>query len=196
MKLNPVYIENRIWRINIVFVFQAIILISICATKTVGQSTSGKSISGFRAAVVKINISPQTPKQLLGYGARLSTGIHDSIYHRIIALDDGTTQFFLVSSEICLMSPSEYDQMASMLQKKLGINPINFWWSVTHTHSAPEVGVPGLAEVFMGDRYKHPLDSAYTSFIEKTLLDGIIEARNKLEPARLGSRMGFFHKPI
>lgn len=147
--------------------------------------------AGFRASVVKINITPDKPKQLLGYGARISTGVHDSIYHRIVALDDGRTQFFLVSTEICLMSPSQYDHVAEMLQSKLGIQPVNFWWSVTHTHSAPEVGVPGLAEVFLGDRYKHPVDTDYTAFVEKTLFDGIVEARRRLEPARLGIGWGY-----
>jgi hypothetical protein len=155
------------------------------------QQSRGLKTNTFRAAVVKVNITPNTPKQLLGYGARLSTGIHDSLYHRIIALDDGVTQFFLVTTDICLVSPSEYDHVATILQKQLGINPLNFWWSNTHTHSAPEVGVPGLAEVFMGDRYKHPVDTAYTSFVEETLINGIIEARQKLEPAKLGVGWGF-----
>lgn len=163
----------------------------IMSTTSSGQKISGLStVNSFRAAVVK-NISPSSPKQLLGYGARLSTGIHDSIYHRIIVLDDGSTQFFLISTEVCLMSPSEYDHVAGILQKKLGIQPVNFWWSVTHTHSAPEVGVPGLAEAFMGDRYKHPVDTAYTDFIEKSLIEGIQEARQKLEPARLGVGWGY-----
>lgn len=158
---------------------------------------SGENIAGlpivhdFRAAVVKKNISPSSPKQLLGYGARLSTGIHDSIYHRILVLDDGVTQFVLISTEVCLMSPSEYDHVARILQNKLGILPVNFWWSVTHTHSAPEVGVPGLAEAFMGDRYKHPVDTAYTDFIEKSLIEGIQEARLHLAPARLGVGWGY-----
>jgi len=164
----------------------------IMSTTSSGQKISGLStVNSFRAAVVKKNISPSSPKQLLGYGARLSTGIHDSIYHRIIVLDDGSTQFFLISTEVCLMSPSEYDHVAGILQKKLGIQPVNFWWSVTHTHSAPEVGVPGLAEAFMGDRYKHPVDTAYTDFIEKSLIEGIQEARQKLEPARLGVGWGY-----
>jgi hypothetical protein len=81
--------------------------------------------------------------------------------------------------------------VASTLQTKLGINPLNFWWSTTHTHSAPEVGVPGLAEVFMGDRYKHPVDTAYTSFVEQMLINGIIEAREKLVPAKMGIGWGF-----
>jgi len=161
-----------------------IVMLFLSVTQTHAQK-------GFRAAVVKINISPNTPKQLLGYGARLSTGIHDSIYHRIIVLDDGTTQFYLVSTEVCEFSPSVYDHVAAQLNKKFGIKPVNFWWSVTHTHSAPEVGPPGLARTFMGERYEHAVDTSYTSFIEQSLISGIEEARKKLEPAKLGAGWGF-----
>jgi neutral ceramidase len=145
----------------------------------------------FRAAVVKINITPGTPKQLLGYAARISNGVHDSIYHRIIVLDDGTTQFYLVSTEVCEFSPSEYDNVAAQLKKKLGINPTNFWWSVTHTHSAPEVGPPGLGEAFLGDRYEHSVDTAYTNFIGQSIIAGVEEAKKKLEPAKIGAGWGF-----
>jgi hypothetical protein len=146
---------------------------------------------GFRASVVKMDITPDKPKMLLGYSARQSTGINDRIYHRIVAMDDGVKQFFLVSTDICVMSPSEYDHVAAILQKDLGIDPENFWWTLTHTHSAPEVGVPGLPEVFMGDRYKHDVDTAYTSLVERSLIKGITEARNKLAKAKLGVGWGF-----
>ena len=192
MKIKMFSYQKTALRLNDAITFLIIGLFSMGNAKTFAHPNSGTSkINRFLASVVKVDISPNTPKQLLGYGARLSTGIHDRIYHRIIALDDGTTQFFLVSSDICEVSPSEYDHVAAILQKKLGISPVNFWWSVTHTHSAPEVGVPGLNEVFLGDRYKHAVDTAYTSFIEQTLINGIMEAREKLEPARLGVGWGF-----
>ncbi|MBL7696843.1 MAG: neutral/alkaline non-lysosomal ceramidase N-terminal domain-containing protein [Chitinophagaceae bacterium] len=169
-----------------------LVLFSLSAGGTFAQvkNTTSKPKS-FRAAIVKINITPNTPKQLLGYDPRLSTGVHDSIFHRIVALDDGDTQFFLISTDICEMSPYEYDRVASELRKKSGIDPVNFWWSVTHTHSAPEVGGPGLAEAFLGDRYQHPIDTAYTSFVEQSLIAGIEEAKKKLEPAKLGAGWGF-----
>jgi hypothetical protein len=106
-------------------------------------------------------------------------------------MDDGTTQFILVSTEVCLFSPSHYDRMASTVEKRFGIKPVNFWWTVSHTHSAPEVGEPGLGAAFMGERYKHEVDTSYTSFIEQTLLKGIEEARGKLQPAKLGAGWGF-----
>jgi len=164
----------------------------ICLTIfSVKASFGQQSEKGFRASVVKVDITPEEPKMLLGYAARKSTGIHDRIYHRIIAMDDGIKQFFLVSTDICVMSPSEYDHVAALLQQDLGIDPENFWWTLTHTHSAPEVGVPGLPEVFMGDRYKHDVDTAYTSLVERSLIKGITEARNKLAKAKLGVGWGF-----
>jgi len=147
--------------------------------------------SEFRAAVVKKNITPSDTQYLLGYGERKSEGVHDSIFHRIVAIDDGTKQFFIISTDICLFSPSEYDKVAAKLQKQYGIEPVDVWWTVTHTHSAPEVGVPGIYGTYMGERIKHEIDAAYTALVEQELINGILEARKNLEPARLGVGWGF-----
>jgi hypothetical protein len=146
---------------------------------------------GFRASVVKVEITPTTPQYLAGYGARESEGVNDPIFHRIVALDDGTTQFFLVSSDIGKKDPSLYDQVASKLASEYGIERKNFWWSVTHTHSAPEIGPPGLSGIFMPDRYKQPIASDYTDFAVKKLIEGVVEARQNLAPAQLGVGWGF-----
>lgn len=167
----------------------ALLLLLQCCFGIVPQ-VSARPPGFFRAAVVKVDITPDQPKMLLGYNARLSKGVHDRIYHRIVMLDDGITQFYLVSSDICEVSPSEYDHTASLLLKEFGIAPANFWWSFTHTHSAPEVGVPGLPEAFMGERYKHAVDTAYTSFVEVKLVEGIKQARQQLVKAKLGVGWG------
>ncbi|MCG2459487.1 neutral/alkaline non-lysosomal ceramidase N-terminal domain-containing protein [Flavobacteriaceae bacterium F89] len=147
--------------------------------------------TAFRGSVVKVNITPESPQWLLGYGPRKSTGVNDSIYHRIVALDDGKNQFILVSSDICLFSPAEYDRIAAKLENEHGIDPINFWWTVTHTHSAPELGPPGLPAVFLGERYQHEANVEYTAQVEEKLIKGILQALENLEPARLGAGWGF-----
>ena len=154
-------------------------------------SPANTATGKFRAAVVKKNITPQDAQMLLGYDARKSTGVHDSIFHRIIALDDGTTQFFLVSTDVCEFSPALYDKVAARLYAQYKIKPVNFWWGVTHTHSAPEVGAPGLDAVFLGERYQHAIDSNYLNLVIDRLVEGIAEAREKLAPARLGVGWGF-----
>lgn len=145
----------------------------------------------FRASVVKIDITPGNSQNLLGYGARKSTGVHDRIYHRIMALDDGITQFYLVSTEIAIISPVEYDRVAAKINDQLGISPMNLWWTTTHTHSAPEVGKSGLDKIFLGERYQHEVDAEYTALVEKKLIEGIQEARQKLSSARLAVGWGF-----
>ena len=109
----------------------------------IGQALTA---AGFRAAVVKVDITPTTPKWLLGYGPRQSTGVHDPIFHRIVAMDDGGTKFLLVSTDLCLFSPSVYEEAARRIEKETGIPPMRFWWSVTHTHSAPGSRAPGRVQ--------------------------------------------------
>jgi neutral ceramidase len=146
---------------------------------------------GFRAAVVKVDITPEDSQVLSGYDPRKSTGVHDRIFHRIIALDDGTMQFFLISTDIVGISPSVYDRVAKQLQNQHGINPLHLWWTVTHTHSAPEVGPPGLDAVFLSERYQHEVDAHYTARVEQKLIEGILQTRQQLSPARLGIGWGF-----
>lgn len=167
------------------------LFISISAIQFGQKTTKTSKVAGFRASVVKIDITPADSQMLLGYQARKSIGVHDRIYHRIVILDDGSTQFFLVSSDICEFSPSQYDRIALQLKQQLGINPINLWWATTHTHSAPEVGPPGLAAAFLGDRYKHEFDTEYQALIERTIIEGIKDGLQRLTPARLGIGWGF-----
>ena len=153
----------------------------------------------FRAACVKVDITPDTPQWLHGYGPRQSTGVHDRIYHRIAALDDGSKTFFFVSTDICTIEPPFYQAFCKKLEKETGIRPEQIWWSTTHTHSAPHVGPQYLSQLFggtLGDRFSIKPDTAYWKWVTEVLLDGIKEARSRLEPARLGIGNGTAHANV
>ncbi|PYT30806.1 MAG: hypothetical protein DMG57_07045 [Acidobacteria bacterium] len=141
--------------------------------------------SVFRASVVKVDITPDGPQWLLGYDARQSNGVHDRISHRVVAMHDGQTEFVLVSSDLALISPAFYDEFTADLERETGIRRLQVWWTVTHTHAAPEVGPSGLGRVFLGDRFTHDYDHAYTGRVRKSLIDSIKEAQAKLAPATL-----------
>lgn len=146
--------------------------------------------AAFRAAAVKVDITPQTPQWLLGYGPRQSTGVHDPIHHRVLAMDDGRTQFYLISSDICLFSPRLYDEAAAKLERATGIGRKQFWWAVTHTHSAPEIGPPDFYEMLLNGRSNHEWDRDYTAQVIASLIQAVQDARSKLEPARLATGIG------
>jgi neutral ceramidase len=164
------------------------LILAVSAILPIGASAQS---GNFRASAVKVDITPTGSKWLRGYDARQSTGVHDHIFHRIVALDDGSTQFFLVSSELGSFAPSVYDEFTAQLKSETGIDPIQVWWTFTHTHSAPEVGPPGLSKLIMPERYTHEPDSEYTAWLEKVLIEGIKQSRAKLEPARLAIGTGF-----
>jgi neutral ceramidase len=144
----------------------------------------------FRAAASKVDITPKTPQWLMGYAARQSTGVNDPIFHRVAVLDDGTTQVVIVASDVCVFSPSVYDEMAGDVRREFGLEPKQFWWTATHTHSAPEVGPPGVYDVLLKGRSDHEWSREYLAEIKSALRQGIAEARAKLVPARLAVGTG------
>ncbi len=160
---------------------------SIAVVFAFSMCASGAS---FRASAVKVDITPQDSQWLMGYQARQSTGVHDRIYHRIAALDDGSTQFYLVSSDLCLFSPAVYDDFVAELRKQTGIEPGHVWWMVTHSHAAPEVGPPGVYKTLLG-RSDHEWNRQYARLVQDALIQGIQQARAKLEPARLAVGQGW-----
>ena len=86
----------------------------------------------------------------------------DPIFHRVVALDSGDTQFYLIASDLCLFSPTLYDSAMRELQQATGIDPKQVLWSVTHSHATPEVGPPDMYKVLLG-RSDHEWDREYTS---------------------------------
>jgi hypothetical protein len=138
---------------------------------------------------VKVDITPDSPQWLGGYGPRQSTGVLDRIFHRVVALDSGGAQFYLISSDLCLFSPGLYDSVTADLQKEAGIDPKHVLWSVTHTHAAPEIGPPAMYKSLLG-RSDHDWDRDYTSRTTRALVDAVRSARANLEPARIAFGSG------
>ena len=154
----------------------AALAFTLCASLSAAQP--------LRAAAVKVDITPKTPQWLLGYQARQSNGVHDSIFHRVLALEAGGTPFYLISTDLCLFSPNFNDAVMHELQGRTGIDPAHVWWSVTHTHAAPEIGPPDMYKALLG-RSDHEWDREYTAFATEALIDAVRSARDRLEPARL-----------
>jgi neutral ceramidase len=159
------------------------------APDTVDGPTQRTAAGTLRAAAVKVDITPQDSQWLGGYGARKSTGILDRIYHRVVALDSGPTQWYLISSDLCLFSPGLYDSVTRDLQKETGIDPRHVLWSVTHTHAAPEIGPPDMYKALLG-RSDHDWDREYTGRTTRALIDAVRSARAGLEPARIAFGTG------
>jgi Neutral/alkaline non-lysosomal ceramidase, N-terminal len=151
---------------------------------TLALAPTASAHADLRAAAVKVDITPQNSQWLSGYQARQSNGVHDNIYHRVLALEAAGTSFYLISTDVCLFSPNFHDSVMSELQRRTGIDPSHVWWSVTHTHAAPEIGPPDMYKALLG-RSDHDWDRDYTTLVTNALIEAVKTARDKLEPARL-----------
>lgn len=146
---------------------------------------AGPAAGGFRASVVKVDITPSQPVLLQAYPRPgPSEGVLDPIYHRVVAMDDGGTQVFLVSSDLALIRFDVYREFCTQLERETGIKAEQVWWNTTQTHSAPQVG---LSAENPGSFKSNP---EYSAWLKKALIDAIQEARSKLAPARLGVARG------
>jgi len=170
--------------------FHCTVFFVLILVMAVSGTLPGEAGGDFRASCVKVDITPEESLWLLGYGPRKSEGVHDRIFHRIAAMDDGKIQFFLVSSDLAAISPAFYEQFCRELEQETGIRSEQVWWTLTHTHSAPEVGSPGLIRSMQPERFLHEHNPEYSEWVKARLIEGIREARSKLEPARLGVTTG------
>ena len=118
-------------------------------TRPPSRGAAGQQ-AAFRASVAKVEITPQKPTWLSGYGPRQSDGVLDPIHHKVVALDANGTPFYLISSDLCLFSPAFYDSVMRELQEATGIDPKHVLWSVTHSHAAPEIGPPDMYKTLLG----------------------------------------------
>ena len=157
----------------------------------VAAAASGSAAAqGLRAAAVKVDITPEDSQLLLGYGPRMSTEVHDRIYHRIVVLETGESRFALVSSDLGALSPGFYDEFARQVEADTRISRERFWWTLTHTHSAPIVGPPAFAGALLARQFAVEWDRDYARKVTDSLMEGIKKAISRLRPASMGVGSG------
>jgi neutral ceramidase len=71
--------------------------------------------AAFKAACVKVDITPEESTWIHTFGKRKSTGVLHPIYHKVVAMSDGETEFYLVSSDLIGFSAPFYDAFCKLI---------------------------------------------------------------------------------
>ena len=146
--------------------------------------------AGFRAAAVKVDITPQTSAVAHGLQRpQIDRRARHDLSPRGGAGSRRRGVLPGVERPLSVLARGIRRSGARELERELGISRTHFWWSVTHTHAAPEVGPPGMYKALLG-RSDHEWDREYAAFVEESLVRAVKEARGKLEPARIGFGQG------
>jgi len=131
----------------------------------------------------KTNITPGYYPSLAGYGVRgKSECIHDSVYARIFVFDNGKNKSVFITLDL-LIFPPIIEERIFKLADSLGYKPENFYFSATHSHSAPGGWAAGAAGRFMAGGY----DEDYLNLLTSKIVEGIKLAEANKEPSEVGT---------
>lgn len=144
--------------------------------------TPGRLIAGW----AERDITPTKPGvPLAGYGDRRgkpSTGVHDRVYVKAIALSDGKDTAVLVGADILLVPDNVADAVRADVAKRTPLTADSLYFTASHTHSSVGAFGPGMVAKTASGTY----DPDIPPFLTKAFADAIVEAYENLAPAKLG----------
>jgi hypothetical protein len=132
----------------------------------------------FQAGAAVIDITPPKLPVLVNGGmlSRYLDKINTQVKARAVVVADGKSMVAIVVADSCMMSREVLDEAKAAAAKATGIAMDHMLISATHTHTAPaSMGCLGT-----------DADPAYVPFLKEKLVEAIVAAKAKLEPARIG----------
>ena len=151
-----------------------------------GHSLAADSPRVFRAGAAMSNITPQLGAGIVGnFEVPPATHIHDELYARCLALDDGQARLVFAIVDNVSVNREVFDEAKRRIQTASGIPAAHLLMSATHTHSATSAS--GINRVALRDfsNGPKPVLDEYQAFLVQRIVDGVRRALNNLEPARI-----------
>lgn len=132
----------------------------------------------FRAAAGKVEITPDRPVWIAGYGInRRSEGVHDPLWARCLVMQNGDQTIALVCADLLGLGRHQSQQIRSLIRK---VPRERVLIGATHTHSGPDVtGLWGPNRTTSG------VDRAYVEQLYRKIAALVDETASKLQPARV-----------
>jgi hypothetical protein len=149
----------------------------------------------FDAGFAKVDVTPQVPLRMSGYGNRdhPSEGVETKLHARAMALRAGATAdtFVLVQFDIVGMPAAFTEDIAKQLHERFKIARDHFVLCATHTHAGPHLPT-GLTNIFQtpmtDEERKRGIE--YAEFAKGRIVDVVGKAIDDLKPATLSLGTG------
>jgi len=149
-------------------------------------TASGADKAPLRAGAARIDITPDENAALpmSGYRGRKQgfQKIHDNIYVRAIALENGTTRAAIVTWELIGVPTVLWADVSQRVAAETGIPVENLLLAAVHNHGAPSLR-GGYEETGANT-------AAYTEKVEAATVEAVRQAKARLQPARAGIATG------
>jgi hypothetical protein len=141
-----------------------------------------KGAGPFSFGTARADITPPVGTPMAGYGglaSRRSTGTHDPLYARALALHDGTDLAVLVGTDLLIIREDlEAEVMRRTRAMGLDLRDEQVMLTATHTHAGPGgYGTLLLEELVMG-----AYDPGVRDFLAEGIARSILQAARSLQP--------------
>ena len=134
-----------------------------------------------RAGWGKISITPDHPMPMAGYRMRDEfETVHDSLYARVIGLNNGSISCYLISVDLLLFPPAIKQKLESKIAEEFP-NRLFLYFSATHTHN----GIGGWNNSLAGNFVLGKYEDAWVNQATERLLVEIKRIDKSMQPARL-----------
>ena len=144
------------------------------------------SLAQLRGGAAKVSLVPASVIDIpmtgyaRGYEA-LSRGLHDSIFARIVVLEEEGVVLAIASIDLIGFNVDR-DPNSGRLANLLQSMDVDHWFIVSmHTHGGPRV--LDLGKPYVADR-NWPSDETYVDWVEGQIVEGVDQALNSLQPVR------------
>jgi neutral ceramidase len=142
--------------------------------------------TALRAGWAKANLTPAFTTPTGGYGVRRGkhwTTVADSIWVRVVVLDNGNGPIAIVASDLLITPPTVSEQLRKRLTE-VGLTWETTFLGATHSHNSLGAWAPGL----VGNLFSGSFDQRVTDHITNTILRAIQLANTDLQPVTVAYR--------
>jgi hypothetical protein len=151
-----------------------------------GQTDNPSTSNGvLRAGISRIDITPDIPVMLYGYSSRKtpSEGVHDHLYARAVAFENGGKKIVMVSSDLGSYTDTLFTVIKKSIMKKYGLKDSEFFLAAIHSHSSPVLSLD------LNKLNKNNVQ--YTNDLQQKILTVVGDAIKNLRPVNTGSGKGY-----
>ena len=146
--------------------------------------SQGSSVSRFEGGWGSCLITPPKGTPMAGFGARKgkpSTGVHDEIFVKALAVSDGTDAAVIVGADMLIIPENVAELVRARVSKQTPLSANEILFNASHNHSGPGGFAPGFAS----KAFNGPYDPNIPVFLAGAFTEAIVDAYRSLEPARV-----------
>ncbi|MGE0606302.1 MAG: neutral/alkaline non-lysosomal ceramidase N-terminal domain-containing protein [Pirellulales bacterium] len=148
--------------------------------------------AGWKAGAAKVNITPQTPMWMSGYGGRdhVAEGKLTDLWVKCLLLEDPAGgRAAIVTLDLCGIDRPLSQAVCQEIEKKYGLERRRILLNCSHTHTGPVVG-GNLAAMYFLDETQQKLVDDYAVTLRQNMIDVVGQAIEALAPCELAWGQG------